>query len=155
MSLNIQIEGENEDEAKEFFTIGERYPINLIDKDSINACIDYLLSEYEKLSDLYKTPIYINYFVNYISLSESEYTNKKERVNNVSVRVDIPLGKETPLNLPLNTQYRTWGIFHELDSEGNLIVREIYSNTLLNKARISSIRVKYTSSKTIFFKDYH
>ena len=148
LSLNVQIEGESEGEVKEFFTIGERYPVQITDQTSIDACTDYLLSEYDKLSDLYKTPIYINYYVNYISLNVSEFKNKSERVNNVSVKVEIPLGKETPLNLPLNTQYRTWGNFIELDSEGNLIIKDVITHSIYNKNRITSIRVKFTGSKS-------
>ena len=98
------------------------------------------------MSEFYHTPTYINYFVNYISLTEVESNNKKERLNNVGVKVvNFPLSKETLLNLPLNIHYLGWGNTYERDSEGNMMINNLNDTIISDKIRINSIRIKIIS----------
>ena len=56
-----------------------------------------------------------------------------------------------PLNLPLNIEYSTWGKSTKLDSEGNLIINNLFKTQILDKNIIKTIRIKFnsTTSRTI------
>ena len=145
ISLNIQIESRDEEESKTFFTVGRRYPVNLNDLKSIQDCNDYLLAKYDTLSEYYTAPNPVNYYVNYFSLTDAEYNSNKNIFSNTKPKVEIPLGSETPLILPLNVNYYSWGDSFKVDDKGNRIISNLYNSKDLRA--ITSIKVIYTNAK--------
>lgn len=79
----------------------ERYPVDIKSSISIESYVNFLLNKYDNLSEIYKSPTVIYYYLSCIALTEEEYKNKLDRMNNASKKVSIDLTAEIPLNLPL------------------------------------------------------
>ena len=145
MSINVQVR----DVTGNFFTIGERIPVNIDDKSSIDNYISIFMMNYDNLAEYYKTPHFLYYYLNYINLSEKEYTEDVKRLE--SVEKTISIDTEMPLNFPLNTHYTSWGNETFTDKDGNLIVKGLNVTNSLdpNRSNERSIKVTFNTNSNI------
>ena len=119
----------------QYFAIGNRFPLQIKNKESISEYIDYLHFKYLHLENRYKVIEPVTIFFNYTPINEESYKHSEtllhgknkafEKLNKLSFK------NELPANLPLNTNYSTWGTVERLGSN-ILKIKEISSNTLLN-----------------------
>ena len=106
ISVVIQVQ----DTTGRRFTIGNRYPLDILNNEEISAYIAYLTSKSNFLDIKYESPTYETLFINYVKVFENDYKEGVRRIKGNNPRMDIPLQEEIPQVLPVNFDYFNWGL---------------------------------------------
>lgn len=137
----------------QYFSVGGRFPLQLKDSHSISTYIEFLYSKHSLLEDRYRAIQPISIIFNYTSVSEATYNyshtllygkNKAlEQLNTLEFRNEIPA------NLPLNTNYATWGAVERLASNVLRITNTSSDTALPNLDKIIQVQSLSKFNKVI------
>lgn len=106
--ISILVQVENKDYI--FYTIGERFPIEVENKTDFINYIDYLKNKWEQLDkNSYDPNLAIAIHINWTSTDKTNYLIKQSKIKLNSYVKLRDFSNLAPLNLPLNTKYPTWG----------------------------------------------
>ena len=116
-----------------YYTIGERFPINIDNPKDLTDYVDYIQSKWNILdNNQYNPNLALSIIFNYTNTTDNNYSLSSNKFRITKNMVKIELNKEEiPLGLPMNTYYSTWGNSSEMLADGTLRVKELFND--LNK----------------------
>ena len=149
----------------QYYSVGNRFPLDISNKEAITAYIEFLESKYAMLEERYKVVQPLSIFFNFTKIDDASYKRSKTlfygQTKALGASNLIDFANERPANLPLNTNYITWGpverlgsntlkIKHALVDLPNSTNNNIIHVTLLNK--FNKVIEVYTSSNILVSK---
>ena len=148
----------------QYFSVGARFPLEVQNNESISAYIEYLQSKYLMLENRYKAVQPIAIIFNFTSTNKLKFEYSKSLLSGIDKASrelnNLNFKSEKPANLPLNTDYLTWGTV-ERQSSNNLIIKQTLLELPLNMHRFIHIYFSdklnrvievYTSSNILLSK---
>lgn len=138
--------------GKIYYTLGERFPINLTNKQELINYSDYIQNKWSILdNNKYEPSLAISVIFNYTNISQDKYIliSNKFRIQN-NRQLDIKVMDNSKLDLPLNTFYSTWGKENEVSSNGTLKVSNLYNDSKTNLNRYIKVSTLSKNDSLIY-----
>nr|YP_009690310.1 hypothetical protein Fomme_000081 [Fomitiporia mediterranea]QEG57090.1 hypothetical protein Fomme_000081 [Fomitiporia mediterranea] len=120
-----------------YYTIGERFPINIENPKDLTDYINYIQNKWSILdNNQYNPNLALSIIFNYTSIDYDNYSLVSNKFRITKNMDKIELNKDViPLGLPMNTYYSSWGSIIEELSNGILRVKNLFNDldTKLNR----------------------
>ena len=118
-----------------YYSIGDRFPIDINNPADINAYKDYLQAKLNILDGRYEPEVAISVNFNYTNTNQKEYSIKENLLKISQFKSNHDFKNDVPLNLPLNTDYLTWGSTLENINSNTTKISNLYIdiNTKINR----------------------
>lgn len=135
-----------------YFTIGQRYPMNILDSVDIGNYIQFLIGKITLLNEKYFVAEFESVLISYKILNLDEYKQLVRVVKGIDdLRYESHLEDEVPANLPLNVDYYNWGST-KYTPEGKLMLSEL-TGSLINTEILVTTYNKLSSSLDVVLKN--
>lgn len=102
------------DVGNSYYTLGDRYPIDLTNEIDLSNYIDYVQSKWFMLdNNRYNPQTALSIIFNFTTTDQNDYICKVNKIRMITKKselsLDFDFGDDLPLNIPANTEYSTWG----------------------------------------------
>lgn len=133
-----------------YYTIGDRFAIDLNNSKEIKDYLDYIQNKWSILdNNQYNPSLALSVLFNFNNTSYSNYSliSNKFRITQNQSKVDVNFKDESNFDLPLNTYYNSWGKTSEMLSDGILRVKDLFIDLKSNLNRYIEVTTlsKYDS----------
>lgn len=98
------------DVGNSYYTLGDRFPIDLTSEIDLSNYIDYVQSKWMMLdNNRYNPETALSLIFNFTTTDQIDYTFKVNKIRMSTNKSELDFSGDLPLQLPANTDYTTWG----------------------------------------------
>lgn len=115
-----------------YYTLGDRFPIDLNNSKDLSDYLDYIQNKWSMLdNNQYNPSLALSILFNFTNTDYKDYLYKVNKIRNLSLadNLNVNFKKLSPLGLPLNMYYTSWGDSFTMLGDGNLRVNKLYINS--------------------------